>query len=90
MYFLNSEGTLNYQLMLRALDDKVAAGMKGFWDGLDKRSAHGYRKQTAHPAIDILVATKGKLGEYYGYRYAWSDTDEIVSGIDTKSSDENS
>jgi hypothetical protein len=90
MYFLNSDDTLNYQLMLRALDDKVVTGMKGFWDGLDKRALNGYRKQSVHPALDILVATKAKLGEYYGYRYAWSDTDETVSDVDTESSDENS
>lgn len=83
MYFLNTDGTLNYQLMLRTLDDKVAAGMNGFWDGLDKRSAHGYRCQSNHPALETLDETRLKLAEYYGYRQAYESDDEFVSDVDT-------
>jgi hypothetical protein len=89
MYFLNSDGTVNYQLMLQALDDKVATGMHGFWDGLDKRSGHGYRKQSAHPALEILDATRAKLCEYYGYRHSYLEDDETVSDFDTVFDDEN-
>jgi hypothetical protein len=85
MYFINSDGTLNYQLMLQAIDDKISTGMNGFWDGRDKRSEHGYRLQKEHPANQTLNAAKEKLAVYYDYRPVYQIDDETVSWSDTES-----
>lgn len=75
MYFLNTDGTLNYQLMVESLDQMVSDGKMGFWDGVERRSTNTYRAQRKHPGLEILETTRERLTAYYGYRTAYNACD---------------
>ena len=67
MFFLNSDGTLNYQMMVETVDAAIRAGKKDFFDGLDKRTAHAYRQYLKHPESACLENVRRQLNiRYYG------------------------
>lgn len=67
MYFLNPEGTLNYQLMVETIDRKISQGLKGFWDGVSRREKNAARQQHAHISLATLENTRAALSRYYGF-----------------------
>lgn len=69
-YFLNADGTLNYQAMMNTIDQKIAEGKKGFWDGESKRAKHGWRQQQEHSALEVLTASRDALDRLYRYKNA--------------------
>jgi hypothetical protein len=66
MFFLNDDGTLNYQVMIEDVDSKIRDGKKNFFHGLDKRATNAYRAQIQHSNYECLTATRDKLAERYG------------------------
>jgi hypothetical protein len=68
MFFMNDDGTLNYQSMVVDVDSKIRAGKQSFFDGMDKRQANAYRSQMRHPNYDCLEAARVQLATRYGYQ----------------------
>lgn len=67
MFFLNSDGTLNYQMMVETVDAAIRAGKKNFFDGLDKRTAHAYRQYLKHQESACLESVRRQLSiRYHG------------------------
>ncbi len=66
MFFMNDDGTLNYQAMVVDVDSKIRGGKQSFFDGMDKRQANAYRSQVRHPNYDCLETTRAQLATRYG------------------------
>jgi hypothetical protein len=54
MFFLNENGTLNYQSMVQNIYDKIKKGNLSFFDGTDKRKNHIYRLYQEHTELELL------------------------------------
>jgi hypothetical protein len=65
MFFLNEDGTLNYQKMIETVDNAIRAGKNNFFDGLDKRAAHMYRSYMKHQESDCLSKVQEQLSTRY-------------------------
>lgn len=67
MFFLNDDGTLDYQKMIMTVGKAIYEGKKNFFDGLDKRTAHIYRSYMKHGELDCLNHVRKQLGiRYHG------------------------
>ena len=67
MFFLNDDGTLNYQSMIETVDAAIRAGKRNFFDGLDKRTANTYRQYLKHQELDCLNRTRTQMSiRYHG------------------------
>lgn len=65
MFFLNTDGTLNYQLMVETIYNKIENGKHGFFDGVDKRAKSEYRNQSTHVEDICLDTVSRELNERY-------------------------
>jgi hypothetical protein len=65
MFFLNKDSTLNYQLMIETIDEKIRDGKANFFDGIDKRERNAYRMYLNHRNKDTLETIQRRLNEYY-------------------------
>jgi hypothetical protein len=65
MFFINDDGTLNYQDMIETVDAAIRAGKRNFFDGLDKRVTHSYRQYLKHQQLDCLTKVRSQLGVRY-------------------------
>jgi hypothetical protein len=65
MFFLNADGTLNYQKMVESVDASIRSGKQSFFDGLDKRQVNAYRQYLKHSQLDCLNHTRQQLGKRY-------------------------
>jgi hypothetical protein len=67
MFFLNDDGSLNYQLMIETIDKAIREGKRNLFDGLDKRAANIYRQYLKHEQSECLEHVKHQLGiRYHG------------------------
>jgi hypothetical protein len=60
-FFLNYDGTLNYQKMIEAIDSLIALGERKPVDVLNPHGNHSRDQEMTHPAWDSLQATKAHL-----------------------------
>lgn len=65
MFFINDDGSLNYQSMIETVDTAIRSGKRNFFDGLDKRTAHSYREYLKHQELDCLNEVRSKLATRY-------------------------
>lgn len=66
-FFLNHDGTLNYDQMVKAIDAAIQSGKQGWFDGMDRRKLNFYRVYNEHPEQITLQATQKQLGlRYFG------------------------
>ncbi|WP_029630613.1 hypothetical protein [[Scytonema hofmanni] UTEX B 1581] len=65
MFFLNKDGTLNYQKMIETIDGYIRSGKNNFFDGLDKRQANVYRNYIKHEASECLAKVQEQLSTRY-------------------------
>jgi len=77
MFYLNEDGTLNYQKMVVEIDAKIRSGKLNFFDGLDKRAANVYRQYLRHEMFNCLVATKNNLDKRYQYTSSMDELDDL-------------
>jgi hypothetical protein len=60
-FYLNEDGTLNFQAMVEDIDSKIQAGKLGWFDGISKRKTNAYRMYMEHPSYRALLALKSKI-----------------------------
>jgi hypothetical protein len=72
-FYLNEDGTLNFQAMVEDIDNKIQAGNLGWFDGISKRKTNAYRMYMEHPSYQALIALKSKIE----YRYKTIGAEEI-------------
>ncbi|WP_413176512.1 hypothetical protein [Anabaena azotica] len=65
MFFINLDGTLDYQAMIENIYLKIRNGNNSFFDGTDKRKNHIYRLYQSHPQIDLLLESNEHLFGIY-------------------------
>jgi hypothetical protein len=65
MFFLNDDGTLNYQQMIVDVEGKIRNGRANFFDGVDKRQAHMYREYLKHRETFNLERAEAMLEHHY-------------------------
>jgi hypothetical protein len=75
MFFLNADGTLNYQAMIEAVDGKIRANKMNFFDGVSKRESNMYRSQMVHIHHQCLLEVRDKLSQRYGNAVILDDGD---------------
>lgn len=84
MFFVNDNGTLNYQLMVETIDEMIREGKRSLFDGLDKRAANLYRKYDEHSQLNCLNSVRSLLAKRYGTGiYDLPDTLPSQDGLDT-------
>jgi hypothetical protein len=71
-FYLNEDGTLNFQAMVEDIDSKIQAGKLGWFDGISKRKTNAYRMYMEHPSYQALLALKSKIE--YRYKTIGDDT----------------
>jgi hypothetical protein len=71
-FYLNEDGTLNFQAMVEDVDSKIQTGKLGWFDGISKRKSHAYRMYMEHPSYRALLALKSKIE--YRYKTIGDDT----------------
>jgi len=77
MFFLNDDGSLDYQTMVETVDIAIRAGKKNFFDGLDKRAANKYREYLKHQELDTLNQVRSHLTiRYHGVLITDSQSDD--------------
>lgn len=86
MFFLNDDGTLDYQAMIEDIDNKIGKGWLGFWNQVDKRRMNTNRQQSVHPVKKLLEESRRKLGLYYGYKNVFDTVIDIE--VDNSGDDE--
>ncbi len=64
-FYLNEDGTLNFQAMVEDIDNKIQQGKLGWFDGISKRKSHAYRLYMEHPNYRALLALKSKIENRY-------------------------
>lgn len=64
-FFLNDDGTLDYQSMIEFIDRLIRENKNNFFDGIDKRQKNLYRKYLEHPAFKKLLHTKIAIEDRY-------------------------
>jgi hypothetical protein len=64
-FYLNEDGTLNFQAMVEDIDSKIQEGKLGWFDGISKRKSHAYRMYMEHPSYRALLALKSKIENRY-------------------------
>ncbi len=64
-FYLNEDGTLNFQAMVEDVDSKIQAGKLGWFDGISKRKSNAYRLYMEHPSYRALLALKSKIENRY-------------------------
>jgi hypothetical protein len=65
MFFLNKDGTLNYQKMVETVDNFIRNGKMNFFDGIDKHEHNTYRKYVKHQASQCLSRVQEQLSTRY-------------------------
>lgn len=65
MFFVNDDGSLNYQDMIDAVDKQIRSGAMNFFDGVDKRKQHLYRRFTPHSQQSCLQLCQQQIIERY-------------------------
>jgi hypothetical protein len=66
MFFLNEDGTLNYQLMVETIDKAIRDGKANYNDSLSYSQAEKCRKlKVKHPENDTLELTRNQLDVHY-------------------------
>ena len=61
MFYLNADGTLNFQKMILDIDTRIKRGDMGFFDGVDRHAENTYRSYSKHPAKECQDALKQML-----------------------------
>jgi hypothetical protein len=64
-FYLNEDGTLNFQAMVEDIDSKIQAGKLGWFDGISKRKSNAYRMYMEHPSYRALLVLKSKIENRY-------------------------
>lgn len=86
MFYLNEDGTLNYQKMIVDIDKRIRENKTSYFDGMDKRQKNVYRQQTQHIKQECLE----RVREMINTRYHGSiDTDEKTLSDDAILTDDN-
>lgn len=68
MFFINEDGTLDYQGMVETVDELIRSGAKNFFSSCDKREKHVYRNYKKHSEAECLERVKTLLDlRYMGY-----------------------
>ena len=68
MFFINEDGTLDYQRMVETIDDLIRTGAKNFFSNSDKRARNTYREYRKHCESECLERVKTLLElRYLGY-----------------------
>jgi hypothetical protein len=67
MYFINDDKTINYQLMLETIDEKISGGLNSFWDSTKtKEHCNQSRLGSEHPQHQVHVDLKQAIRNYHG------------------------
>jgi hypothetical protein len=64
-FYLNEDGTLNFQAMVEDIDSKIQAGKLGWFNGISKRKSNAYRLYMEHPSYRALLVLKSKIENRY-------------------------
>ncbi len=83
MFFLNDDGSLNYQLMVETIDKAIREGKNNFFDGLDKRTEHIYRQYLKHEQIACLEQVRNQLNVRYNGNFNIGDNLNDETNIDS-------
>lgn len=78
-YFLNPDGTLDYQRMIETIDGKIAEGKLSYWDGDSRRSKHVDRLQKDHPSFNKVEEARSVLADFYRFRGRCRSDDDTAS-----------
>lgn len=65
MYFMNSDGTLNYQKMVLTVNRAIVDGKQSLLEGIDKRKLNAYRLMEKHREAPCFDKVRDKLSERY-------------------------
>ncbi len=66
MFFLNEDGTLNYQLMIETINEMITSGKHNFFHELNRSKADAYRELfSKHPESETLKRTRYQLDIHY-------------------------
>lgn len=79
-YFLNDDGTLNYQLMIHTIDKIIASGSHSINDVLDKRDHRARDLAINHPEAEVYQLVKQQAN-------CESDVDTDASNTDSNLDD---
>ena len=70
MFFINDDGTLDYQRMVETVDKLIRSGAKSFFSGCDKREKHIYRNYKEHSNQECVERVRNLLEvRYAGYDF---------------------
>ncbi len=64
-FYLNEDGTLNFQSMIEDIDAKIQSGKLNWFDGINKRDVNAYRKYLEHPSYQMLMFLKATIVSHY-------------------------
>jgi hypothetical protein len=66
MFFINDDGSVNYQEMIDSVDGAIRAGKMSLFDGMERHKVRYQKMKAAHKFSKILVKVAMQLGVIYG------------------------